>query len=750
MRLLLVSNRLPVTVLDEDTLTIQESVGGLASGLSAYLKWVSATSAYDYMWIGWPGIAVKGRKKEQLTSKLASEFRAYPIFLSEKAMEKFYHGFCTRTIWPLFHYFPSYAIYDEDYWTNYKQVNKDFCNEILRVLKSGDVVWIHDYHLMLLPKLLRERAPGTAIGFFLHIPFPSFEIFRLLPSKWRKELLEGLLGADLIGFHTQDYTQYFLRCVLRILGHEHNMGRIIVKDHLVKADTFPMGIDFDKFHMAADSPDVIKEKDKIKRNLLDCKIVLSIDRLDYTKGIINRLRGYEAFLDKNPDWQGKITLIAAVVPSRVKVEHYQQMKKQIDELVGRINGRFGRVNWTPILYSYKYLPFEHLISLYSASDIALVTPLRDGMNLIAKEYIATKTDGKGVLILSEMAGASKALGEAVIINPSNVEEIADALKEALEIPEAEQIRRNEILQSRTKSYDVVRWADDFLHSLLAVKEEQEKLSTRAFDLSSYEDLMNSYRLSKRRLLLLDYDGTLVPFNESPDLASPGSELLEALKVLSRDSRNEVVLVSGRDKTTLQRWFGNLNISLVAEHGAWVRRKNDNWRMLKPISASWKPQILPIMKRYADRLPGAFIEEKEYSIVWHYRAADAEVAPVRARELVDDLVNYAANIDVQVLSGDKIVEVRSAGVNKGNALLCWTSKGGFDFIIAVGDDSTDEDMFKVLPETAYSLRVGGSESWARFRLNDQREVLMLIDKLVAESSALCDPVTPEKRDTIPRC
>lgn len=259
MRLLIISNRLPVSVSDERTLKLQESVGGLASGLRAYIDSVKADSGFDYIWVGWPGTTVKGQRREQLKSALLSEFKAYPVFLSEMAMEKFYHGFCNRTIWPLFHYFPSYAVYDEDYWTNYKQVNEEFCKEILKIMEPGDVVWIHDYHLMLLPKMLRDKVPETSIGFFLHIPFPSYEIFRLLPSKWRKAILEGMLGADLIGFHTHDYTQYFARCVARIAGHEQNMGRIQVGDRLARADTFPMGIDFDKFQSATKSPEVARE-----------------------------------------------------------------------------------------------------------------------------------------------------------------------------------------------------------------------------------------------------------------------------------------------------------------------------------------------------------------------------------------------------------------------------------------------------------------------------------------------------------
>ena len=728
MRLLIVSNRLPVSVLDECTLKLQESVGGLASGLRAYLDSVKAIPDFDYVWVGWPGTTVKSQRKEQLKSVLLSDFKAYPVFLSEMPMEKFYHGFCNRTIWPLFHYFPSYAVYDEDYWINYKQVNEEFCKEILKILEPGDVVWIHDYHLMLLPKMLRDKAPETSMGFFLHIPFPSYEIFRLLPSRWRKAILEGMLGADLIGFHTHDYTQHFAKCIARIAGHEHNMGRINVGDHLARADTFPMGIDFDKFQSATESPEVEREVEEIKRNLTDCKIVLSIDRLDYTKGIINRLKGYEAFLERSPDWQGKVTLIAVVVPSRVKVEHYQYMKRQIDELVGKINGKFGKVNWTPILYSYRYIPFEQLIALYKTSDIALVTPLRDGMNLIAKEYIATKTDGRGILILSEMAGASKAMGEAVIINPSNVEEIADALEEALEMPEEEQIKRNKILRARTKSYDVVQWAEDFIDEIFKVKKDQEHLSALILDPSACEGLREDYLSARRRLLLLDYDGTLVPFSNDPKSAIPGKELLEIIKALSEDPRNELVLISGRDKAELQKWFGNLNLSLVAEHGAWIKRKKEDWYLSHRLSASWKSMVMPIMRRYAERLPGAFVEEKEFSLVWHYRAADPEMASAKVHEIVDDLVNFTANIDVQVLRGNKIVEARSAGINKGTALVPWISKSDFDFILAIGDDSTDEDMFRVLPEIAYSLKVGNSESFARFRLKDQSDVLKLVEKL----------------------
>jgi trehalose 6-phosphate synthase/phosphatase len=730
-RILIVSNRLPITVEEKESrLKFQVSAGGLVSGLSAYLDSLKGSSftKFDYIWVGWPGSVVPDKIKEKLRSKALTEFNACPVFLSERAMDKFYQGFCNKTIWPLFHYFPSYTVYDQDYWIQYQRVNEIFCDAVMQIVKPDDIVWIHDYHLMLLPGLIRERMPHIPIGFFLHIPFPSFEIFRLLPGKWRREILEGLLGADLVGFHTHDYTQYFLRCVLRILGYDHSMGQILFNNYMVKAETLPMGIDFHRFYNASSSPEVQKEKYISKNTLANLKVISSIDRLDYTKGTLNRLRGYEAFLDKNPQWHGRVVLVLVVVPSRIGVEHYQQMKRQIDELVGKINGRFSSINWTPILYQYKFLPFHPLVALYGLSQVALVTPLRDGMNLIAKEYVATRSDKTGVLILSEMAGASKELGEAIIINPSNVEEIADALKQALEMPKEEQIRRNEVMQTRLKRYDVVRWANDFIQDLLSLKEKQKRLDAKLLSPYVKKQLIGDFTKAERRLLLLDYDGTLVPFAGLPQMAKPNEELIEILKSFSDDQKTEVSLISGRDKDTLQNWFGTLDLKLIAEHGAWLKEKNEDWKMIKPLTNDWKPQILPILEMYADRLPGSFVEEKEFAIVWHYRRADPESASMRAKELVDDLVNFTANIDVQILQGSKVVEVRCAGVNKGIASMHFISQDDFDFILAVGDDWTDEDLFKALPETAYSIRVGLTQSYARFNLYSQTGVIELLREL----------------------
>lgn len=730
-RLVVVSNRLPFNVSVEDgRFVFRESAGGLVTGLSAYIESRKRARAEspEHVWVGWPGSNVEAPLREELKKEVRARFQSYPVFLSEEEMDQFYLGFCNGTIWPLFHYFPSYTVYQANFWERYRHVNQVFCEALLDVVREDDVVWIHDYHLMLLPRLLKARAPHLSVGFFLHIPFPSFEVFRLLPGKWRREILEGLLGADLLGFHTHEYAQHFLQTVLRLLGYEHHIGHILTSDGLVKVDSFPMGIDFDKFADAANNADIRQEESELKNTLSRVKVVLSVDRLDYSKGILNRLEGFEVFLETNPEYQGEVVLLMVVVPSRIGVYQYDLMKRQIEELVGKINGRFGRIDWTPVVYQYRHVPFQSLVALYRVSDICLVTPLRDGMNLVAKEYVATRKEGTGILILSEMAGAAKELAEAIIINPNNREEIAEALREALEISVEEQRRRNQIMQHRLRRYDVTRWADDFIRALLSVKREQKRLQARLITLEAAEQLIQSLHRARRRLLLLDYDGTLVPHAEEPHLAKPTQAVLSLLEDLSSHQSNEVVLISGRDKKTLEAWFGTLPISLVAEHGVWIKERDKDWRMTKPLSNDWKSRIAPLLETYTDRLPGSFVEEKEFSYVWHYRRADSELASLRAKELVDDLVHFTANIDVQIVQGNKVVEVRNAGVDKGTAGMHFISKETFDFILAVGDDWTDEDLFKIVPPTAYSIRVGIAQSYARFNLPGPTDVLELLHEL----------------------
>ncbi len=369
---------------------------------------------------------------------------------------------------------------------------------------------------------------------------------------------------------------------------------------------------------------------------------------------------------------------------------------------------------TPLIYQFRSLAFEEIVPLYRLCDVALITPLRDGMNLVAKEFIASRPDQTGVLILSEMAGAAKEMGEAIIINPFHREDFSKALEQALTMPVEEQIRRNQLLQERLRRYNVVRWADDFVQALLATQKIEAARRARLLTGKAYSNMIQQYRAAKRRTLLLDYDGTLVSFSPEPKLARPDAEVLELLTALGSDPANEVTIISGRPRRTLEEWVGKLPISLIAEHGVWLRNKGGEWRMLKPMTAEWKDRVRPIFQLYVDRLPGALMEEKEFSLAWHYRRADPEQATQRAKELLDDLAGFTRNIDVQVFEGNKVIEIRNAGVDKGTAGLEWLNQFNPDFILGIGDDWTDEDLFRALPASAYSVRVGLANTARRGR------------------------------------
>ena len=731
MRLVIVSNRLPFTVsFNEGKPQFKASAGGLTTGLWSYLDGKSPDGGQrpDFLWMGWPGASVPPEHEAAVRIYGEQQFKSGPVFLPEESMDRFYLGFCNKTLWPLFHYFPTLTQYEEGYWLEYQNVNRVFGEAVVKVLQPDDLLWIHDYHLMLLPKLVREKFPEMPIGFFLHIPFPSWEIFRMLPRTWREEIIEGLLGSSLIGFHTHDYVRYFLTSVLRTAGYEHHLGSLTLRDRLVKVDTFPMGVEFDRFAQAAASKETELQVEELRQKCVGQKVIFSVDRLDYTKGLINRLRGYELFLKNNPLWHGKVVFVVSVAPSRIGVDSYQAMKLELEQTVGRIVGDFGNVHWTPLIYQFRNLTFDEIVPLYRLCDVALITPLRDGMNLVAKEFIASRPDQTGVLILSEMAGAAKEMGEALIINPFHCEDFAKALEQALTMPIEEQVRRNKLLQERLRRYNVVRWADDFVQALLSTQKTEAARQARLLAGKALIALIQQYRTTTRRALLLDYDGTLVPFAAVPRLAQPDAELLELLTSLATDSVNEVCIVSGRPRHTLEEWFGKLPISLIAEHGVWLRNRNSDWRILKTMTNDWKERVRPILQLFVDRLPGALLEEKEFSLAWHYRRADPDQASLRAKELLDDLTGFTRNIDVQVFEGNKVIEVRNSGINKGTAAMEWLSGQMPEFILGIGDDWTDEDLFRALPPAAFSVRVGVANTVARYYLANHTAVRRMLREL----------------------
>lgn len=723
-RLFIVSNRLPISIDQEKG--IQQSSGGLMTAINSYLDNQKTESFSELIWCGIPGCNISTwiAAEKNITD---SSFTYLPVFVPDKKYEGYYNGHSNSVLWPLFHYFPSYAEYKPDCYDSYNLVNKQFAATLTDKLKPGDTVWIHDYHLLPLAALLRKELPGITIGFFLHIPFPSYEIFRMLPKKWQVDLLTGILGADLIGFHTMDYAAHFLQSTLMILGLDHDRHIIHHDNRLIKVDVFPISIDFKKFNDAFNDKHVTMLRNEIRMQMHGRKIIFSVDRLDYTKGVHNRLKAYELFLEQNPDYHDKVVFVLVVVPSRDTIPKYAEKKKMIDELISHINSKIGNIQWVPVIYQYNTLSFEEMVALYGACNLALITPLRDGMNLVSKEFVASRKDKKGVLILSEMAGAARELTNALTINPNDVLEMAQKIREGLEMKEDLQTINLENMQKRISNYDVQAWANDFMTELSNIKQKQEFFKIKFLDNHSRNEIFDAYRSSKRRLLLLDYDGTLVPFSANPDDAKPGTALLEILNKLGGQADNDVFLISGRSSSWLEKHFGNLPLNLIAEHGASHKLKNEEWVTQIQTHNEWKGQVHNVMEMYVRRCANSVIEEKEYSMVWHYRNADVDQGKLRAEELMIELGEYIHNRHLQILLGNKIVEVRQGGINKGNSIKKLISEKVYDFIFAVGDDNTDEDMFRVLinNEKAITIKVGPEASYAQLNLHTPQMVVSLL-------------------------
>ena len=730
-RQIIVSNRLPdrVDVDGAGGISLSRSTGGLASALGPLHE------RSGNLWIGW---AQDGEEHDAATTvridTALAERACMPIHLDEEDAALYYEGFSNSTLWPLFHGFPQSTRFDQQAWEAYVRVNERFCDAVAAVARAGDTVWIQDYHLMLLPALVRAALPGTHVGFFLHVPFPDYETFRMLP--WRAECVRGVLGADLVGFHAYDYVRHFLSSCRRIAGLENRTGTMCVEGRLVQADAFPLGIDYERFRRAAQEPATQAACARLSEGPghKGCKVMLSVERLDYAKGVPERLRAYRAFLSRHPEWRGRVVLVLVTVPSRENVASYQALKGEIDELVGLVNGEFATLAWTPIDYYYRSLPFESLVSLYAASDVMLVTPLRDGMNLVCKEYLACHDGRGGVLVLSEMAGAACELQEALVVNPFDQEGLVRAMERALSMPEREQRRRNAPMQRRLARCTSQKWAREFLDALGAVKARQDAQRARLLGPAAADRLAEAFGAARRRAILLDYDGTLMPFRDDPAQVRPDAALVDTLRRLGACAANAVVVVSGRGRDTLEEWLGSLPVCLVAEHGAWVcDRPQGTWRLQEPMAADWKDGVREVLDGFVDRTPGAFLEEKDCSLVWHYRACSPEVAERRIVEIKGMLAETLEGRGLALMDGNKVIEVKPRGIDKGRAASRWLSDPSFDFLLAAGDDRTDEDVFEAAPQGAWTIHVGGGPTAARYALEGPAEMRALLHTLASLSS-----------------
>ncbi|MDD4639017.1 MAG: bifunctional alpha,alpha-trehalose-phosphate synthase (UDP-forming)/trehalose-phosphatase, partial [Bacteroidales bacterium] len=509
MKLFIIANRLPVKAqkITNGHFEFTRSEGGLATGLA------SLELDVEMHWIGWPGIFIEDSQEKKDVRDQLEAMNFHPVFLTVSQIRNYYEGYSNSTLWPLCHYFYTFVEYENLYWETYKEVNTLFSRKTAEIAAPGDIVWIHDYQLMLVPQMLRNLSQSLNIGYFLHIPFPSYELFRILPE--RAEILNGLLGADLIAFHTHDYMRHFISTVERVMGLHFDLDKVLYSNRVVQVDSIPMGINFELYNNAILNPEIKKKADQFRSEYGKHKLILSVDRLDYSKGIMHRLKGFARFIEDNPGYHEKVSLVMVVVPSRSNVRRYAKLKKSIDEAIGSMNGKYSTIHWTPIYYFYYGFQFEELVALYHIADIALVSPLRDGMNLVAKEYVAAKRDSPGVLVLSEMAGASAQLSDALTINPNDVNQISESLRSAMEMPVEQQLISMQRMRESVAFHTVNRWADLFINQLLTIRRKNIENDMKRMTGDNVKKICKAYRNSKNRLLILDYDGTLSPFRNRP-------------------------------------------------------------------------------------------------------------------------------------------------------------------------------------------------------------------------------------------
>jgi trehalose 6-phosphate synthase/phosphatase len=725
-RLLIVSNRLPIVArIDEGQVRLGVASGGLATGLRSWHERCGG------LWIGWAGDhgRLTSPQRRQLDQRLA-DHRVVPVELTRDDIERYYEGFSNRVVWPLFHYLVDRVPVNASGWDAYRSVNEKFARAVAEVYRPGDTIWVHDYQLMLVPGLLRDILPEARIGFFLHIPFPSSEVFRVLP--WRHQILQGLLGADLIGFHTFAYLRHFLASLLHLEGIEADIDSIRIANRTVRVGVFPMSVDVKGFETLARSQQVTAEAAAIREDAGGRRILLGVDRLDYTKGIPRRLMALERLLVREPRLRDEIRYVQVAVPSRGMVDSYQAFRRQVEEAVGRINGACATLRSVPIHYMHRSVSRKELAALFCAADVMLVTPLRDGMNLVAKEFLAARVDGDGVLVLSEFAGAAAELGEAISVNPYDVDALADAMLQALDMGEEERRIRMRGLRRRVASYDVHRWARQFMDQLNAEGAPRSPVS--AGNETSGPGALAT-RLEQRPLtLLLDYDGTLVPIAPAPDLAAPDADLRQLLNDLARQDDIELHLVSGRPRAVLHAWFGDLPIALWAEHAFWHRpRAGGDWQAARAVPEDTISKVLPILEQFAAQTPGAFVERKTAALAWHYRMADAEFGARQAHELRMLLGDSLSNQPLEVLEGKKVVEIRMRGISKAVvAHRVVPSLPQARAIVAIGDDRTDEDLFAALPDGSVTIVVGDGPSRALHRLPDFRAVRQLLRSVLGRA------------------
>ena len=716
-RTLILSNRLPLSVSwESDGVKVVPSAGGVATGLAPIHE------RGESVWIGWPGPTdeLSRAERSQLEAELARG-RYQPVFLTREQVEAYYERFSNGTLWPLLHYRIDQVAPDEADWNAYREVNRIFARAVAAQWHPGDLVWVHDYQLLLVPGMLRELLPHARIGFFLHIPCPSAAILRALPQA--REILASLLGADLVGFHTATYARNFQEALLRLAGAAVKGDEARRDGRRTHVGVFPMGIDAQAYSSLADEKETLEVARRWRKGD-KARWLVGIDRLDYTKGIPGRLLAFERLLQEHAELRGKVRFVQVAVPSRGGVEAYQRFRSLIEELIGNIQGTFGIPDWSPVRYLHRSLSRRDVVALYRAADVLLVTPMRDGMNLVAKEFVASRNDEDGVLLLSEFAGASAELPDAVTVNPYDVAGSARALFEALNLSRDERRTRMRSMRARVFAHDGSSWARSFLEALAA-----NGNGTAPGACSPH--WIEEARTARELCLLLDYDGTLVDFQEDPAQAKPDHELLDLLQRLAQRPHTQLHIVSGRTRDDLDRWLGELPLHLHAEHGIWSRRLRADWRRLPCARLPARSSVRGILAELHGRLPGSRVEEKEESLAFHWRACEPEFAERQLRELELTLRVLVGGEGVRIQRGACVLEVRNAGGSKGGVAQAVRESGGTEaLLVAIGDDATDEDLFEAVHPGGIAIKVGDGESRADGRLPDVQAVRQALAGLLS--------------------
>ncbi|KAI8817533.1 glycosyltransferase family 20-domain-containing protein [Fimicolochytrium jonesii] len=643
--------------------------------------------------------------QDSLTKELWEGMKCVPVLIDEKKAAGHYEGYCKTDLWPLMHYVLWDAALDSNrqdtkLWEDYKSVNEDFAKTIVKVYQPGDVIWIHDYHLLLLPSLLRAAIPEACIGFFLHTPFPSSELFRCLPK--RKEILKGVLGSTMIGFQTYSYARHFLSSCTRVLGLESTPIGVDYNGSSVAIHIIPIGIDPTELERRRKLPNVLEKMASIKEMYAGKKIIIGRDKLDHVKGVQHKMNAFQSFLTMFPEWQNKVVLIQVTSPPE---RDSPKLEAKVSELVSRINGSFGTLEFAPVHHYHQHLEQDDYYALLSIADLGLITAVRDGMNTTSHEFVVCQREKKGPLILSEFTGTAGSLSAAILVNPWDYQGVANTINEALTLSKEEKAIKHQQMLDHVLSNTAAFWAATFVKELRMASQLPSMTSTTpVLDIPL---VVERYRKAKRRLLMFDYDGTLTPIVKTPGAALPPPEMLKAMQVLANDPKNVVFIISGRDQECLENWMGGVKgLGLSAEHGCFLKYpssdgKAEDWiNLSEELDFGWKKEVSEIFDYYTERTQGSFVEHKRCSITWHYRMADPEYGLFQANECQNHLENAVlSKLPIEILIGKKNLEVRPIAINKGEIVKRLIQQTpGIDFLFCAGDDRTDEDMFKQVRKT----------------------------------------------------